>query len=105
MNGLLCYPFIQGQFLVFCNRLNSDLGYFEHERLDHQFKDLKVKHQNLKIEAKETVLKSNKYESDLEGAKQEIVTLQKVIQNIQVCDEICIGFFKTVYILMIRDWY
>ena len=65
-------------------RLHSELGYYDHQRLDHRLKNLEIKHKTLKTESKEKSSKNNKLESDLAEAKQEIVSLQKAIQEIQV---------------------
>ena len=69
---------------MFLRRLHSELGYYEHNRLDHRFKDLEVKHKNLKTEAKDKASKNNMLENELNQAKQEIVALQKAIREIQV---------------------
>ncbi|XP_078492970.1 uncharacterized protein LOC104266347 isoform X2 [Ciona intestinalis] len=64
-------------------RLHSKLGYFEHHNLEHKFKALEIKHEQLKMKLSEDTGHQMKTTDELNKAKEEIVVLQKAIQDIQ----------------------
>nr|XP_039268491.1 uncharacterized protein LOC120343394 isoform X1 [Styela clava] len=63
--------------------MDSALGYFEHTSLEKTHRDLEEQHSNL-IEKNTKMENSNEdLDRDLKSAKEEIVTLQRAIQEIQ----------------------
>ena len=65
--------------------MHSEHGYFEHHHLDARLKNVEGKNKTLRSEAKEKASRTVKLEVDLQNAKQEIVSLQNAIQELQVC--------------------